>query len=336
MKYKECGKCKIKYPLTSDYFHKQSKNKNGFRGSCKTCRALKSKEYYSLNKEAVNIRNRDYRKKNRPALLEKQKEYNAGYRADFPDKVRESNRKYYRKRVKKDPSFKLKKRVSKYVWRALKKSGESKDGNSVWKHLPYSPTDLKEHIESLMKDSMTWDNHGVLWEIDHVVPQAALSYDSMSDPFFFKCWELNNLRPIFKNKNASKSSLFMGRMFRHDGPNIDKEIKIKPWGAELWWAKTENYAGKILYITNGNRLSLQLHNVKEETIFVIDGEMMFVYGTDENCLKEKILKKGDSFFISKGLIHRMIGITDCTIAEVSTPELDDVVRLKDDYGREGT
>jgi quercetin dioxygenase-like cupin family protein len=108
----------------------------------------------------------------------------------------------------------------------------------------------------------------------------------------------------------------------------------KPWGHELIWARTKDYVGKVLFIRKGHKLSLQYHNVKEETILLHSGEMLFT--TDEGgSLTEKRLRAGDAHHIPPGMKHRMEAVEDCTVFEVSTPHLDDVVRLEDAYGRAG-
>ena len=117
---------------------------------------------------------------------------------------------------------------------------------------------------------------------------------------------------------------------------MDKpEIKLKPWGREIWFAHTEKYAGKILEVKAGNRYSLQYHEKKNETQYVHSGKVKFTYGTDENNLQEKILNAGDKIDITPYTIHRLEAMEDSEIFEVSTPELDDVVKLDDDYGRSG-
>lgn len=109
----------------------------------------------------------------------------------------------------------------------------------------------------------------------------------------------------------------------------------KPWGYEELWALGEAYAGKIIFIKKNQRLSLQFHKKKEETIYVLEGELLLIFGDFEDSLKEVLLKKGESFHIKPGLIHRFCALDkDVKIIEASTPELDDVVRLSDDYGRE--
>jgi mannose-6-phosphate isomerase len=109
----------------------------------------------------------------------------------------------------------------------------------------------------------------------------------------------------------------------------------KPWGHELIWARTERYVGKVLHIRKGHKLSLQFHRTKDETIHLFSGRMVLV--VDEGSgLVERELKPGESYHVAPGTKHRMIALSDCDVLEASTPELDDVVRLEDSYGREGT
>lgn len=107
----------------------------------------------------------------------------------------------------------------------------------------------------------------------------------------------------------------------------------KPWGYELIWAKTGDYVGKILHINQGHKLSLQYHRQKEETVYVQSGKMTLVIENDQGELTEVILSPGESHHIPVGKKHRMIALEDCDVFEVSTPQLDDVVRLEDGYGR---
>ena len=139
----------------------------------------------------------------------------------------------------------------------------------------------------------------------------------------------------------------------------------KPWGHETIWAKTDRYVGKILHIKAGHALSVQYHRQKDETVYLLSGELKYwvqkmtdsqrhggqapgphrTAGTGETpvagrqAIPDMVdvrLRIGDAFRITPGTIHYMEAVTDCDILEVSTPELDDVVRLKDRYGREGT
>ncbi len=111
----------------------------------------------------------------------------------------------------------------------------------------------------------------------------------------------------------------------------------KPWGHELIWAHTDRYVGKILHIKAGHALSVQYHNVKDETVHLLNGEMHYwVQMPGDSEIRNQHLTAGDSFRITPHTVHYMEAITDCDVLEASTPELDDVVRVKDRYGREGT
>ncbi|HEY1252113.1 MAG TPA: cupin domain-containing protein [Thermoanaerobaculia bacterium] len=112
-------------------------------------------------------------------------------------------------------------------------------------------------------------------------------------------------------------------------------IVPKPWGREEIFAENERYAGKILHIDAGHRLSLQYHERKDETIFVLEGELALTVEVD-GTLRELTLRPGDAHRIRPGVRHRMRAEKPCRILEVSSPELDDVVRLEDAYGRAGT
>ena len=111
--------------------------------------------------------------------------------------------------------------------------------------------------------------------------------------------------------------------------------KLKPWGKEIWFAQSPNYAGKLLHINRGARLSVQGHERKSETQYVFSGQVKFTFGKQEQNLQEIILSPGDKFDIHPYTIHRVEGLEDSIIFEISTPELDDVVKLQDDYGRSG-
>jgi mannose-6-phosphate isomerase len=106
----------------------------------------------------------------------------------------------------------------------------------------------------------------------------------------------------------------------------------KPWGYELWWARTEKYVGKILHVTAGHALSLQYHNRKEETIYVYSGRLLFELQDGERLVGREMVP-GDRIHVTPGSVHRMTAIEDCDLFEVSTPEVEDVVRLEDRYGR---
>jgi mannose-6-phosphate isomerase len=110
----------------------------------------------------------------------------------------------------------------------------------------------------------------------------------------------------------------------------------KPWGHELIWAHTERYVGKVLVIETGKRLSLQRHEVKDESILVRAGRLRLYLEDEDGVVREAELGPGEHRRIPTGRIHRFEPIERCELIEVSTPELDDVTRLEDDFGREGT
>ena len=110
----------------------------------------------------------------------------------------------------------------------------------------------------------------------------------------------------------------------------------KPWGWELVWAETESYVGKVLFVRAGHALSLQYHEVKDEAWLVQEGRATLELGEVGETLESLEIVAGDTFRYRPGTVHRVTAIEDLTIVEVSTPHLDDVVRLEDQYGREGT
>jgi mannose-6-phosphate isomerase len=111
----------------------------------------------------------------------------------------------------------------------------------------------------------------------------------------------------------------------------------KPWGWELVWAATEHYVGKLLFVRAGESLSLQFHRVKDESLYVQSGRAKLeLADAGEQALNEEIIAAPAYFRLEPGTVHRVTAIEDTTIIEVSTPQLDDVVRLEDRYGREGT
>nr|AIE90713.1 cupin 2 domain-containing protein [uncultured marine thaumarchaeote AD1000_06_A03] len=108
----------------------------------------------------------------------------------------------------------------------------------------------------------------------------------------------------------------------------------KPWGYELHWAKTDRYVGKIIHVNAGHALSLQYHKLKDETVLLWAGQLEFEIREGDQVKVWK-MNAGETVHVTPKTIHRMTALEDCDIIEVSTPELDDVVRLEDRYGREG-
>ena len=130
-----------------------------------------------------------------------------------------------------------------------------------------------------------------------------------------------------------------------DSPNLegldrwsfDVRRVEKPWGHELIWALTDEYCGKVLFVKAGHSLSLQFHRTKDESWLVQSGRARLELGeAGESLLREEVVGPGAAFHYVPGTVHRVTALEDTTILEVSTPHLDDVVRLADAYGREGT
>lgn len=116
----------------------------------------------------------------------------------------------------------------------------------------------------------------------------------------------------------------------------DVKVVNKPWGWEKWLAHTDRYAGKILFVKKGHRYSMQYHVKKHETQYIMDGKISMEIGPDGDHVETRVLGPGTVIEVTPGTWHRITAVEDTHIFEVSTPELDDVVRISDDYGREGT
>jgi mannose-6-phosphate isomerase len=130
-----------------------------------------------------------------------------------------------------------------------------------------------------------------------------------------------------------------------DSPNIrtldrwsfDVRKVEKPWGHELIWALTGVYCGKVLFVKKGHSLSLQFHREKDESWLIHSGRAKLELGeAGDSMLHEEVVPAGVAFHYPPGTVHRVTALEDTTILEVSTPQIDDVVRLEDAYGREGT
>jgi mannose-6-phosphate isomerase len=118
---------------------------------------------------------------------------------------------------------------------------------------------------------------------------------------------------------------------------VSVRIVPKPWGHEVIWAVTDRYVGKLLHVRAGHSLSVQYHERKDETIHLLAGSLIYrVADVPGGALRDVGLKPGESYRNVPGTVHQMEALTDCDVLEASTPDLDDVVRLSDRYGREGT
>lgn len=107
----------------------------------------------------------------------------------------------------------------------------------------------------------------------------------------------------------------------------------KPWGHEVWWAETGYYAGKLLHVNAGHELSLQVHREKDESCYVLSGRLRLTRGPDQDRLHKEEIGPGFAWRVEPGTVHSIEALEDSVVIEVSTPHLDDVVRLSDRYGR---
>ena len=116
-----------------------------------------------------------------------------------------------------------------------------------------------------------------------------------------------------------------------------QDVRVdKPWGYELRFAITDRYLGKVIHVNQGEALSLQYHEAKDETLMMTEGVMDLELAREDGVMETHRMKQGDCIRIVPGRQHRMIAVEDCEFFEVSSPEINDVVRLEDRYGREGS
>lgn len=181
---KICTKCQM--ILNQDQYRqcKYKNNKIYYKSICKKCESkiqvkrIKDRGLTDLQKIKFKIYKKEYIERNKDKINQK-----------------------YRDNFKKNISFKLRKNISRHVNRILKNNSSQKFGQSMLNFLGYSIDDLKKHLEKQFDSKMTWDNYGIYWHIDHIIPQSCLPYESMSDINFKKCWSLNNLRPLDAKTN---------------------------------------------------------------------------------------------------------------------------------------
>ena len=222
---KQCSKCgEVKELNKVNFIPKNWKGKIGWLGECRACWNVRQDGYRRArrgNPKTWSERVADWSNETtlQCSKCGEVKELNKDNFIPFPRKnggngwnqgcraCKAKERQGHRKRYTKDPVFRLRENVTNAVRRGL----QGLKNNSTFVHLPYTPEQLKEHIESQFEDWMTWDNWGVAshdrktWNIDHIYPQSRLPYDSFDHPNFLKCWGLENLRPLEAFANISKS-----------------------------------------------------------------------------------------------------------------------------------
>lgn len=226
---KKCTSCQIEKDI-SMFGTRQRKMRNGsikIYASiyCKECVKLNMKLLRERNPEVSKIDNIGVKARRRKIKwlennLNKRKEYEKQYYLNNIEQFkinsqtvacRENKRIYKKNRRHNDPIFKLRENVSNAIFKALKKGKSNKAGKSILQYLGYTIQDLKIHLENQFDSKMSWDNHGIYWHIDHIIPQSCLLYTGMGDDNFKKCWDLENLRPLEAKLNMSDG----GSRIRH-------------------------------------------------------------------------------------------------------------------------
>ncbi len=242
---KLCINCANKKPLTDEFFQWRS-DRQKWRNKCKDCIKAQKQSYNRKNIDSVRLRRREHYLANKKEIIAKRKLYYEANKNKVRDaikkwesanqsKVQEYQREYYKinknhinrlnsnakkKRFANNPPLRVRANISRTVLLALQEQGESKRGKSIFDKLSYSADDLKEHLESQFEQWMSWDNYGSYrlnewddedyatwkWNIDHIIPQSKLPYNSMNHINFTKCWTLNNLRPLCAKENLIKGS----------------------------------------------------------------------------------------------------------------------------------
>ena len=203
-------------PQPIERFCKNKAMPDGLQYQCKECRKRSDKKYYQQNREKVIEGYKTYYQRNREGhkkYYQENREYFRKYSVSPEYKKRKNQR--FMERYNSDPAFRLRSNVGHYIRRALRARGKTK-GGSTFDHLPYTPQELKEHIEKQFDEHMTWENHGSYWHVDHIRPHASFNYDNLTHPDFQKCWALENLRPLEATENIRKSSIYEGKKHYHN------------------------------------------------------------------------------------------------------------------------
>jgi len=208
---KVCSKCRAEKRLME--FCKNKNTKDGLNAHCRECVKNYKKNYRQSEqgKKVVNDYNREYIKEKRTdeEFRKKENTQTQKYYYKNKKKINEVKNKRQKTRRMEDLVFKMRHHATVSINHVLKKYNIKKI-DSIWKYLPYTPQQLKEHLESLWEPWMNWENYGMIsknkktWNIDHIFPQSLLPFDSFEHPNFLKCWCLENLRPLDAKENLKK------------------------------------------------------------------------------------------------------------------------------------
>jgi hypothetical protein len=181
----------------------KEKDNDGFK-RCSYCREQRRRDYQK-NKEKENAQSRAYHERNKQTINARHIEYNKTHK----DSIKTARNKRYHTKLKKDKRFKLDGTFSNAIRKELRRRKLKKE--EQWETiLGYNIEQLMAHLESKFDETMTWDNYGTYWHIDHVRPKTWFNYESINDETFKECWALSNLQPLEAKKNSQKGNRFEG------------------------------------------------------------------------------------------------------------------------------
>lgn len=224
MLIKFCPKCNLNKNIHE--FENRKDSKDGKRSICKLCMDKTRRNHYVKNRQYKLKYQKQWRENHPNYNKEYSKKWNMDHREEQLPKMKEYHKKWYiknkekrykqiyknrKKRLRNDPVFKLRCRISSSISETLRNLKCAKN-ISCWKALPYNPSDLRYHLEKLWEPWMSWENYGRAssnmrtWNIDHIIPQSKLPYDSLDHPNFLQCWSLKNLRPLEAIFNIQKGN----------------------------------------------------------------------------------------------------------------------------------
>jgi len=261
--HRRCGNCKEVKLLEDFYYHyREDRKTHEYCARCKICESARQR---ILSK------------------TEKRKEYMRGY-----SKKWRQTEKYKAARAKRrgTAASRFRETISQQVRQHIKKVtlGGKKKGGRLFDHLPYTIEDMKAHIESLFQPNMAWDNYGK-WQIDHIVPQAKLQYDSFEHPNFTKCWSLANLQPMWASDNTRKGSFFEGVDWFY-GESPEEQLLAHAETIEVYRDMRRRLIAKYVDID-----TLVLHEDKE------GGEISFEVKNEESLYQDiKSLRRIDTIY----------------------------------------
>lgn len=209
---KKCTNKNCLLDKESSFFFKNKNTLDGYSSWCKECCKKYKINYRKNNKEKINKYNKEYiaSRRNNDKFREKSNAIWRKYYYNNKVKIHKHYNEYQKDRRKKDNTYRLKQNISNTIKISLKK--QKCINNNVWSRLPYTPQQLKKHLELQFASWMNWDNYGKAsidkrtWNIDHIIPQSLITYDSLDHPNFLKCWSLDNLQPLESLENIRKSN----------------------------------------------------------------------------------------------------------------------------------